>query len=83
MIQPVKLTSFLVSMYDKRIAGIVIHVHPSWPQAWLMLPTPFLPPRTAIVFRVGIIDVGGKALDGVFEGGEEWRFRVPGRKGLV
>ena len=68
-------------MYDKRIISIVIHVHASRPQTWLMLPPPFLPPRTAIVFRVGIIDVGGKALDRVFESGKEWGFGVPESNG--
>ena len=41
-----------------------------------MLPSPFLPPCTAIVFRVRKIDVGGKTFDGVFEGREEWGFGI-------
>ena len=64
-------------MHDKGIMGIVIDVHAPWPQTWLLLPPPFLPPGTAIVFRVGIIDVGGKAVGRVFESGKEWGFGVP------
>lgn len=47
-----------------------------------MLPSPLLPPRTAIVFRIRIIDVGGKALDGVSEDGEERCFGIPGKRSV-
>ena len=64
-------------VHHKGVVGIVIHIHTSWPQTWLVLPPPLLPPRTAIVLWVRIIDVGGKTFGRDFEGGEEWGFGVP------
>ena len=65
-------------MHHQHIIRILIYIHPSWPQTWLVLATPLFPPRRGIVLRIGIIDVGGKAFDGVFESGEERRLGIAG-----
>ena len=69
-------------MHHKRVIRIVIHIHTPWPQTWLMLPSPLLPPCTAIIFRVRIVEVGGKAFDGIFEGGKEWCFGIAGERSV-
>ena len=69
-------------MHNQGIIRIVIHLHTSWPQTWLMLPSPFLPPCPAIVLRVRKIDVGGKTFGGVSEGREDWSFGIAGERSV-
>lgn len=67
-------------MHHQHIIRILIDLHTSRPQTWLVLGTPLFPPCRGIVFGVGIIDIGRQAFDGVFEGGEEWRFGIAGEE---